>query len=460
MSRPDRRLLMARIYPFRAYRYDTARFDLARVLTQPYDKITPAMQERYYALDEHNLVRVEKGRAQADDGPQSNVYTRAAQTLEQWIREGVLRPDAATSLYVCSQEFKVPGSDQRRVRRGLMTLLGLEDYAAGVVFRHERTHTAARTDRLEVLRHTRTHTGQLMMLFDDAGNSVTSRIEGVMRAAPENQLEDEFGVVHRLWAVSDPAAIEHFVRALADRKLLIADGHHRYETALVYRDECRAGGAGSSPDAPHEKTLATLFALQDSGVVVLPTHRTVRAGGDSASALDFGGLRKSVEGIFDWYAYPFAEEEQRGAALSEFRHDMAAALRGGSARRPIGVYAGTGAFYLFVLQAKANLDDVLGDVPLVQRSLDVVLLHRVLLERCLGLTPEAVEREKNIGYHRDAAEAIAAVDSGAAACAFLLSAIPARQVYELALEGNVLPQKSTDFYPKLLSGLAIYRLDG
>jgi len=202
-------------------------------------------------------------------------------------------------------------------------------------------------------------------------------------------------------------------------------------------------------------------------VVVLPTHRTVRASDSSGApgaALDFAAFRKSLNGIFDWYGYPFTGSEQRAAALAEFRHDMIARARGETPRRAIGVYTGNGAVYLFVLKAQADLEgvlgEVLGNVPVEQRLLDVVLLHRVMLERSLGLTPEAVEREKNIGYHRDAAEAMAAVDSGAAQIAFLLSPMPARQVYDVALSGNVLPQKSTDFYPKLLSGLAIYRLDG
>ncbi len=456
---------MARIFPFRAFRYDAARFDLARVLTQPYDKITPEMQERYYALDPHNLARVEKGRAQPDDGPQSSVYTRAAQSLDAWTREGVLRQDAAPSLYVCSQEFTAPGTGQHRVRRGFLALLGLEDYAAGVVFRHEQTHTAARVDRLELLRHTRAHTGQIMMLFDDPGARVTSLLARAMRTARENEVKDEYGVVHRLWPVSDPATIESCVRAMADRKLLIADGHHRYETALAYRDECRSGdpaerdrarGAGSAPDAPHEKTLVTLFPLQDPGVLVLPTHRAV--GG--IPNFDFFAFRKSLESIFDWYAYPFAAGDERDAALADFRHDLAARARGESGRRVIGVYAGGGAFFLFVLRQDADLDALLARVPPAQRSLDVVLLHRLLLEGKLGLTPEAVEREKNISYHREIAEALAAVDAGAAQLAFLLNPVAVRQVFDVALSGNVLPQKSTDFYPKLLSGLAIYRLDG
>ena len=448
---------MARIFPFRAFRYDATRFDLARVLTQPYDKITPAMQERYYALDPHNLVRIEKGREEPGDSAQLNVYTRAAQTMDSWIREGALRQDAVPSLYACSQEFTVPGSNERRVRRGFVALLGLEDYAAGVVFRHEQTHTAARVDRLETLRHTRAHTGQLLMLYDDAGSRVTSLLDPVMRHAPENEVTDEFGVVHRLWPISDVAAVKALVDAMADKKLLIGDGHHRYETSLAFRNECRDRAGGSSPDAPHEKTLVTLFALGDSGVAVLPTHRTV----DGLPGLDFAAFRKSLTGIFDWYAYPFTDASQRGPALAEFRRDLAARPKGETARRVIGVYPARGnAFYLFVLRTDADLGGLLGDVPEAQRTLDVVLLHRLLLERKLGMMAEAVEREKNIRYHRDAAEALAAVDSGAAQIAFLLNPLPARQVYDLALAGNVLPQKSTDFYPKLLSGLAIYRLDG
>jgi uncharacterized protein (DUF1015 family) len=414
------------------------------------------MQERYYELDPHNLVRIEKGREEPRDSANANVYTRAAQALDSWIREGVLRQDAAPSLYACAQEFIVPGTGQRRVRRGFVALLGLEDYGAGVVFRHEQTHSAARADRLELLRHMRAHTGQLMMLYDDGGSHVTSLLDSVMRAVPENEVNDEYGVVHRLWPIRDPAAVRSLCTLMADKKLLIADGHHRYETSLAFRDECRARGAGASPDAPHEKTLATLFAWNDSGVVVLPTHRTV--GG--LSGFDFAAFRKSLAGIFDWYAYPFVEASERGAALAEFRHDLAVRAKSGSARRAIGVYAGASAFYLFFLRQNADLDALLADVPVAQRCLDVVLLHRLLLERKLGLTAEAVEREKNIRYHREDTQALAEVDSGAAQIAFLLNPVSARQVYEIALAGNVLPQKSTDFYPKLLSGLAIYRLDG
>ena len=454
---------MARIFPYHAYRYDPQRFELARVLTQPYDKITAEMQERYYSLDPHNLVRVEKGRIQPGDGPQENVYTRAAQTLDAWMREGALRRDPAPSVYACAQEFTVPGSGsasraERRVRRGLIALAGLEDYSAGVILRHEQTLAAPRADRLELLRHTRMHTGQIFMLFDDAESRVSALVERAMRAAPASEVTDEFGVVHRLWPVSNPPEVEAICAALADKKLLIADGHHRYETALAFRNECRArvpAAPDSTPDAPHEKVLVTLFALQDSGMVVLPTHRAVRG----IPGFDFAAFRKSLEGVFDWYAYPFAAQTERRPALAELRHDLAAREKGPSGLRALGVYAGGDAFFLFVLRRGADLGTLLDDVPPAQRSLDVVLLHRLLLEKKLGLTPQAVEREANITYHREAEEACAAVDGGRAQIAFLLNPVAVRQVYDLALAGSVLPQKSTDFYPKLLSGLAMYRLE-
>ncbi len=454
---------MARIFPFRGYRYDAQRFELARVLTQPYDKITPEMQERYYALDPHNLVRVEKGRAQPGDAPEDNVYTRAAHTLDAWIREGSLRRDAAPSLYVCSQEFKLPSAlpphreGERRVRRGVLALAGLEDYSSGVVLRHEQTLAGPRADRLELLRHTRAHTGQIFMLFDDAEDRVSALLSRAMRAAPENELTDEFGVVHRLWPVSEPQEVQAFVSALADKQLLIADGHHRYETALAFRDECRASAPAARGEfsVPYEKILVTLFPLQDSGVVVLPTHRAVRG----IPGFDFPAFRKSLEGVFDWYAYPFTSDAERKSALAELRHDLAAREKGPAGLRALGAYAGGNVFFLFVLRRMADLATLLEAVPAPQRSLDVVLLHRLLLEKKLGVTPEAVEREQNITYHREAEEACAAVDRGQAQIAFLLNPVPVRQVYELAAAGSVLPQKSTDFYPKLLSGLVLYRLE-
>ena len=184
---------MAEIQPFRAYRYDTSRVSLKDVLTQPYDKITPAMQEQYYAASPHNLIPVEKGRALPGDSPASNVYTRAAQQLEEWIAQKILVQDSSPSVYVYSQEFEVPGTHTRRVRTGFIALVRVEDYDAHVVFRHERTLSAPKADRIELLRHTRAQTGQLFLLYDDPAHQIDTWLEQTARTQPAGELHDEYG---------------------------------------------------------------------------------------------------------------------------------------------------------------------------------------------------------------------------------------------------------------------------
>jgi len=231
---------MAEIYPFRAFRYDTNRVSLEQVLTQPYDKITPAMQERYYAASPYNLIAIEKGKIFPDDTAQNNVYTRAGKKIEEWIAEKVLVRDAAPMIYVYSQEYSVQGTQSRRARIGFIAAGRVDDYEAEVVYRHEKTLSAPKADRIELLRHTRAQTGQLFMLYDDASKRIDAMLEEVTRLGKPVELRDEFDVTHRLWPVFDPVFIKRIQKEMAEKKLLIADGHHRYETALNYRNECRA----------------------------------------------------------------------------------------------------------------------------------------------------------------------------------------------------------------------------
>src|SRR5580692_3858959 len=231
---------MAQVHPFQAFRYNPQRVPFERVLTQPYDKISTSMQDAYYAADPHNLIAVEKGRSYPTDSPQNNVYTRAATALEKWIRENIVTQDPVPSFYGYTQQYTVPGTGEERVRRGFIGAGKLEEYSAGVIFRHEHTLSGPKADRLELLRHTRTHTGQLFMLYSDPQKRIDEILTGVECSTPaEMLLRDEYGVVHRLWAISGSdrtAAIKH---AMEEHKLVIADGHHRYETALNYRNERR-----------------------------------------------------------------------------------------------------------------------------------------------------------------------------------------------------------------------------
>src|SRR6266849_6075434 len=443
---------MTQVYPFRAFRYNPAHAPFDRVLTQPYDKISPAMQEKYYAADPHNLIAVEKGRAYPSDTPQNNVYTRAAAAIEDWIRIQVVVQDPAPSFYAYTQEYTAPGTEERRTRRGFIGAGKLEEYSAGVVFRHEQTLSGPKADRLELLRHTKTHTGQLFMLYSDPSARVDALLDAAARGTPEVEVRDEYDVVHRLWPVTNANAIETIQREMADKKLVIADGHHRYETALAYRDECRARAGRVDPNAPYEKVMMTLFNTAGKGLTILPTHRVVA----NVKGFSFEAFRAALADTFDWRSYPFAGAAHRTEAYMTFRMDLADR---GQEQRAIGVYAGAGAFYLCLLKKEANLEALLPEVSAAQRQLDVVLLHRLILGRGLGITADAVKSEKNITYEREMDAAIAEVNRGRAQICFLLNSVSVETVSTMAKAGEVLPQKSTDFFPKLMSGITMYRLE-
>jgi uncharacterized protein (DUF1015 family) len=447
---------MAELFPFNAYRYNLDRVKLDEVVTQPYDKITPAMQERYATLSPYNLIAVEKGKPSPTDSAADNVYTRAEKALEQWIRDGVLARDPRPGIYVYFQEYSVPGTMKRRTRKGFIALGRLEDYSARVVFRHELTHTGPKADRLELLRHTHTHTGQLFMLYSDPQQRIDALINEVATASHSGEApaeaKDEYAVVHRLWPVFDSRIISEIVQAMASQKLVIADGHHRYETALAYRDECRAKGPGVDRGAPYEKSMMTFFNTHGEGLLILPTHRLVA----NLRPFDPNSFRKKISSAFEVEDYAFGSEAARTAAYERFQRDL---LASGETGRAVGMYAGGGSFTLLRLRPNADLQKLMPNLSAAQRKLDVALLHRVLLEDDLGITPEAVTAERNITYEREMGAAANAVDLGRAQLCFLLNPVSVNQVMEMALAGEVLPQKSTDFYPKLLSGLTLYRLD-
>jgi uncharacterized protein (DUF1015 family) len=445
---------VAELFPFRAYRYNPAKVGVARVLTQPYDKITPEMQQRYAASSPYNLITVEKGLAHAGDSPADNVYTRAARALDEWIAAQVLVRDAAPAFYAYFQEFAAPGSASRQTRKGLIALGRVVDYADGVVFRHEQTLSGPKADRLELLRHTRAHTGQLFMIYDDAANCVDALLDAVASAQPDMEVRDEYGVTHRVWRIAQSEKIAAIRSAMADKKLVIADGHHRYETALAYRNEQRAAHGISAPpasaDAPYEKVMMTLVDSRSKDLVILPTHRVVAG----LAQFDFGELRTRLAGFFDAREITLSGDAAQRAIFA--RDQLAAA---GRASHAIGAYAGCDRFTIFTLKPSANLAAALPGASPSQRELDVVLLHGIILDKGLGITPEAVRAEQNLRYEREASAAISAVAEGRAQITFLLNPVRVEQVMEMALSGEVLPQKSTDFYPKMLSGVAIYRLE-
>jgi uncharacterized protein (DUF1015 family) len=440
---------MAYIEPFRALRYDRAKVDLAQVVTQPYDKITPEMQNRYYDASPHNLVRIILGKPQPTDHLLENVYTRAGSSFQDWRRQGILLQEPQQSLYQYVQRFQSPGGGAELERRGFIALGRIEDYSAGIVHRHEQTLAKPKADRLELLRATRAHFGQLFMLYSDP----TGEIDGALSANSAEDtkirmdLRDEYGVLHQVRGLSDPGLVEFVRGKMRDKKLIIADGHHRYETALNYRNERRATAAlpaVSSELAPYDLVMMTFINMDSPGLVILPTHRLVH-GLESFSA---DGLRDRARSYFS------VEEVDPSINASRAIGILRAAGQAGTALLAV---AANRAFLFDTPRALAS--NLLEGLSLRQQSLDVVQLHKCLLEGVLGISEEAMRDQKNISYVRDAAEALARVREGSANVAFLMNPVRMRQVRDIAFAGEVLPQKSTDFYPKLLSGLTIYALE-
>ena len=414
---------MAKIYPFRSLRYAPDKVSLEKVVTQPYDKISAETQDRYYSAHPNNIVRIILGKAEPSDSTENNVYTRAAAYLKEWRANGILQQLPEPVLFVYFQKFTVPDQKDVRVRKGFVALGQLEDYANKVVFPHERTLTGPKKDRLELLRHTRTQFEQIFMLYEDPEQRIDHLMDEIARRNPDIHIRDEYGVDHSMWTVADHDKIRFIQGQMESRRLIIADGHHRYETALAYRDELK-GEKGS------DRMPMTFFNMNSPGLTILPTHR-VLANIPAFDATEF--LNRAAE-LFDVTESP------------------------SSGRVTIGVFA-DGRLTFLRLKSALDLRALMPDLSDKQRALDVVILHRLLLEKCLGITEEAVKRESYINYLRERDAAIKAVRDGKAQSAVLLNPTRLDQLRDVAYEGNVMPQKSTDFYPKVLSGLTMYSLE-
>ena len=445
---------MARIYPFRALRYNPAKVNPQDVVTQPYDKITPAMQQAYYQRSPWNLVRIILRLPELFD-ESGDLYTKAARDFASWRETGVLAQERQPCIFAYSQQFALPGeAGVVRERRGFIALGELYDYSQGVVFRHEQTLAKPKSDRLNLLRATRAHFGQIFMLYSDPARSAEELLfgEGTNQALPEIEVTDEYGVLHRVWKISDPARINLLTTSLEDKKLIIADGHHRYETALNYAKERGAGKAPEhcerptaglpQPPYPEAAAMMTFVNMDGEGLVILPTHRVVF------------GLKgfvpsKLLEAAQGYFGIEKLAENDTAAAVAR-----------------LGKVQGATAFVAVLrdgwclLTAKAGaVGEVLSHLPARQRQLDVVQLHSLVLEKLLGISAEAIRDQTHLHYLRDAGEAAGEVTRGEANVAFLMNPVTLDQLREVAFAGDVMPQKSTDFYPKLLSGLAIYALD-
>jgi uncharacterized protein (DUF1015 family) len=462
---------MARLYPFRALRYDPNRVNMTDVVTQPYDKISAAMQEHYYQSSPYNLIRIILGKHKPKDTETENVYTRAAATLQEWRNDDILKQEAEPALYGYSQTYTVPHTDEVRERKGFIALAQLHDYADQVVFRHEQTFPKHKSDRLALFKATRAYCEQIYMLYSDPTFTAEKAIFAE-DAAPELEITDEYNVVHRVWKLTDPTLIAQVLAAMADKKLIIADGHHRYETSTAYMQE-RAAELGLDPKAepvmldchpepsegpasvvslpqpafPEQAMMMTFVNMDAPGITILPTHRV------AFGLLEFDGR------AFAARAAAFCTVEEIHNTPDGHFPGAAGLLQHLNETPGTAFIAATrdGDFLLTPIAEKVA--PLLAGLSPRQQQLDVTQLHKVVLEKLLGLNEETIRAGNNVRYLREATEALQQVGSGNADVAFLIKPVSLEQMKEISLNLEVMPQKSTDFYPKLLSGLAMYALD-
>ena len=427
---------MAVLRPFRALRYNPAVVgDLSTVVAPPYDVISAARRDALYDHSQYNAVRLILNRA-------PDPYSAAAETLQAWRRDGVLQRDPQPSLCYHVEDFVHPDGSAHQ-REGVIGAVRLEPFASGRIRPHERTFARHKEDRMRILRAVRANLSPIFGLFADQVAALDPARALAAARQPDMVLEDDMGVRHRGWLISEPARISAISGALAHETIFIADGHHRYETALAYADQCRAQGA-TDAEAPHNFIMMYLASMSDPGLVILPTHRVVAgAAGAKASAV-VARLRQYFR------LTPFA----RGA-----RHEFLACLRQHRDDGGIGVVvAGSSEWYVATLADPTALDTHATHLAPVVRRLDVAILDTVILRGLMGIDCTAAAQEGWLTYTHDDDDAMRALEAGAHAV-FLMNAPRIEDVQAVCMAGETMPEKSTYFYPKLPTGLVFRPLD-
>ena len=435
---------MASLRPFQGVLYDPQRVDLSRVVAPPYDVISPADQRRYYEQDPHNVVRLIAGNVSPSDTPQDNKYTRAAAFFREWLAEGILRREASPRLYIYRHQFIDPISGESRSRLGIMGVVGLEPFGRGVL-PHEQTHARAKADRLSLTRAVIANLSPVFALYEDPQSAVAPIIAPALKDPPRLSITGEDGDQHTIWSLEGDRRFGQLAEIFKASTLYIADGHHRYETALNFRNYQRQQHPEAPPDAAFNYVLMLVVDVGDPGLIILPTHRVLH----DLERFDASELLRRLS-------------ERHLVVPRDSRADLLAAMQEPTLRHRIGIafsptpspLAGEGrggGYYTIDIERPHATDPV--------SRLDVSVLHDEILQRELGLTQAEFEQERYLTYSRDVAFVLKRVESGAAQAAFLLRPPAVRDVVAVARAGRVMPQKSTYFYPKPASGIVFNPLD-
>ncbi len=436
---------MAEITPFRGILYSQEKIEnFESVVAPPYDVISPSFQEELYQKSDYNIVRLILGKTLESDNDQNNRYTRADKDLNDWLDKGILHQNGCECVYYCSQDYLFNGERKKRV--GFVARVKLEEYSKGIIFPHEFTLSKPKEDRLKLTRACRVNFSQVFGLFSDPQNTINSFIENEVERETFSEVKDSEGVVHTFGNISNKDIIKQIVQCMKDKKVYIADGHHRYETALAYRDEMRKQNGKSVSDKPYDYVMMYLTNMDLEGTSIFPIHRLLF----NLDNFHSEQLLKSLEANFNIQRLHFENSEDKIKMRDHLLQQMKLKEKD---QHSFGLYLGTGSFYLLRLKANPFVGD--STTPKEFSEMEAFILHSLIIGKIMGIKKEAIKNQDCICYKKNANEAIEMVDSGKYQVAFFLNPTRMEQIKNAAGAGLRMPQKSTFFYPKLLSGLVI-----
>jgi uncharacterized protein (DUF1015 family) len=439
---------MAIVMPFNGILYDPDKVDSADVTTPPYDVISPAEQAAFYERHPNNVIRLILGRAETADTVRDNPHTRSAAYFRQWMSQGILRQDDQPALYLKSITYLQ--AQKSFTRYGLIARIGLEPFEKRIVLPHEKTFSKVRSERLELMKATHCNYCPIFSLYPDEGKISDILERGIDKTAPIVDFSDDQGHRHRLWRICDPEIHARVGQAMQDKRLFIADGHHRYETALNFRKYLQDTDPGFSEHHPANYVMMYLCSMSDPGLMILPAHRLLRA-------VDASAVQQALEDsrrYFDIAEFPLSEQDRHAV-----RQRFLSALGEETGRACIGLYTRHSPLCYLLTLKPGVMDSLFRDeLDASLRRLDVTVLTRLVFMKILGFDRQRLDNEQLIGYASTADKAWQAVDSGDYDAAFLLNPTRIEQVEEVARKGLIMPRKSTYFYPKVRSGIVMNTL--
>ncbi len=424
---------MALIKGFQGMRYTEKAGNVADLVSPPYDIISPEQRESLVDRSPYNIVQLELPTGE-------DRYTKASELYRAWVSDGILKQDEKDSIYIYEMCFTV--NDIPRSVKGMICAVRLEEFEDRIILPHEYTLSKAKNDRFELLNTAKASFSQIYSMYTDEQQVTRLRIEQASKKAPDIAFTDEDGVTHRLWRVTDEAQIDAFAADFADRQLFIADGHHRYETALNYRKKVMAKTSDFSPEHPANYTCMFLVDMECDGLVVFPTHRMLANLGEFHE-------QETLEKINKYFSF------ERCNDLSNIEQDMLAEQED----HAIGLYTGKDYYYLLHFHDTELVREMLADMSDAFCDLDVTILHTLILDKVFGITKSDLAKQTKITYTRSIDEALTQVRAGKQECAFFLNPTRVDQIKDVAKAGDKMPQKATYFYPKLITGLVFMKFD-